>query len=195
MCDPGKKLKLKTMKISTLDFALAGLVISLASFTTISWDSKSNARIVHRKVKTLEDDAFVQKAADGGLLEVKVAELVVKTTKNSEIKSFAELMLKDHSKANTELQSAAKKKGIEAPSKLSEQSEQKVQALSSKSGIEFDKAYAAAMVEDHKATVALFKEESTNGKDADFKKWAHSKLPVLEHHLSMAVEMDAKVRK
>ena len=183
------------MKISTLDFALAGLVISLASFTTISWDSKSNARIVHRKVKTLEDDAFVQKAADGGLLEVKVAELAVKTTKNSEIKSFAELMLKDHSKANTELQSAAKKKGIQTPSKLSEQSEQKVQALSSKSGIEFDKAYAAAMVEDHKATVALFKEESTNGKDADFKKWAHSKFPVLEHHLSMAVEMDAKVRK
>ena len=184
------------MKKTILTFAMGCLLFGLVSFTIVhdvSTSLESRTRVSYNTA--IEDNDFVMKAADGGLLEVKAAELAVKTSKNDEIKKFAELMLKDHSKANTELQLAAKKKSIETPTKLSAQSEQKLQALSSKTGIEFDRAYAAAMVADHKATVALFENEVKDGKDAEFKSWAQAKLPTLKHHLTMATEMESKVKK
>jgi putative membrane protein len=143
----------------------------------------------------LDDQEFVRTAADGGLLEVKAAESAIKTTSNADIKIFAEMMLKDHSTANTELQSIAKKKGIETPTKLSEKSERKLKDLQAKQSAEFDAAYAAAMVNDHKETVALFERANAETKDTELKNWVESKLPVLRHHLKMAQDLEVEVKK
>ena len=183
------------MKKSILTPALGFLLFGLASFTIVH-DVRTSitSRTALRQNSTIEDNDFVIKAADGGLLEVKAAEVAIKNSKNTDVKNFAQLMMKDHSKGNTELQSTAKKKSIETPTKLSAQSEQKLQALSSKTGVDFDLAYATEMVADHKATVALFENEAQNGKDSDFKNWAQSKLPTLKHHLTMAIDMEKKLK-
>lgn len=141
------------------------------------------------------DEEFVKKAADGGLLEVKAAELAVKNATSADVKAFAEAMLRDHSKANTELQATAKQKNIETPTALSSKSQEKLRDLSLKTGAAFDDAYARAMVRDHEETVKLFKNEANSGKDADLKRWAAEKLPTLEHHLTMAKELAAKTKK
>ncbi|MEJ1238077.1 DUF4142 domain-containing protein [Chryseolinea sp. T2] len=137
----------------------------------------------------IDDKEFVMKAADASLLEIKAAEVASKTTSNPEIKSFAAAMIKDHGMANGELMAIAKKKSMTPRSNLSTASEQKLKSLSSKSGVDFDKAYAEAMVRDHQEAVELFKSEATNGKDAELKQWAEEKLPTLEHHLSMAQKL------
>ena len=72
---------------------------------------------------------------------------------------------------------------------------QKLKDLQSKKGAEFDGAYAEAMVRDHKETVALFERAAAEAKDADLKKWAESKLPVLRHHLTMAQDLATKIHK
>jgi len=148
---------------------------------------------VCRTVNILADNDFVMKAADGGMLEVKAAETALKQTSNKDITSFAQSMMTDHSKANTELLALAKKKGILPPETLSKTNEQKLKDLSTKTGGEFDKAYAEAMVRDHEETVALFKTEVSSGTDQDLKKWAAAKLPVLEHHLMMARDLTKKL--
>jgi putative membrane protein len=61
--------------------------------------------------------------------------------------------------------------------------------LGTLNGAAFDKAYATMMVKDHHEAVALFKQESASGKNADFKAFAGATLPTLQEHLSMAEKL------
>jgi putative membrane protein len=137
--------------------------------------------------KDTEKDAdFAVAAADGGMLEVQLGQLAVSKGTTDAVKKFGQSMVDDHSKANNELKALAAQKNITLPSSLSDEKQKKYNDLSEKTGAEFDKAYAKFMVEDHKEDIDAFKKEAENGKDADLKSWAAGKVPVLEHHLSMA---------
>jgi putative membrane protein len=168
--------------------------MSPAKFSGIDVSESSVPLMTAHLTSTAEDKDFVMKAAEAGLLEIKAAQLALKTSSNAEIKSFAEGMINDHGKANAELQAIAKTKAMTPRSTLSSTSEQKLKALSKKQGVEFDKAYAQAMVRDHQEAVELFKTESNSGKDAELKQWAAEKLPTLEHHLSMARELTNSIQ-
>lgn len=135
----------------------------------------------------LEDDAqFAVNAAEGGMLEVKLAELAKEKAVSPAAKQLADHIAKDHKLANTELKALALKKNISLPDMLSEKYQSDYDDLSKKDGIEFDKAYAAYMVKDHKDDIDKFKTESEKGKDSEISAWALEKLPTLEHHLKMA---------
>jgi putative membrane protein len=137
-------------------------------------------------VDTKGDAEFAVAAADGGMLEVQLGELAVSQASSATVKKFGQSMIDDHSKANEELKSLAAQKNITLPSTLSDKNQKRYDELAGKSGVEFDKAYAKFMVEDHKEDIDEFKKEADKGNDPDLKSWASGKVPVLEHHLSMA---------
>ena len=60
-------------------------------------------------------------------------------------------------------------------------------------GAAFDKAYVNAMVKDHEKDVAAYKTAQGMAKDADLKKYVDDTLPVVEHHLQMIKDMQAKM--
>ena len=142
----------------------------------------------------LEDDTdFVVKAADGGMLEVQLAELALTKASSPKVKEFAQTMITDHSKANEELKSLAQSKNISLPTSLSEENQKDYNDLAEKSGAEFDKAYCEFMVKDHKDDLEKFKKAADDAEDPDLKTWAAGKVPVLEHHLSMAEGMEKAI--
>ncbi len=146
-------------------------------------------------VQVTDDAEFVFKAFEGGMTEMKAAEVAVKNAANPDIKAFAEKMMTDHSKANSELSRIAKQKRFTIPEKLSSESESKMADLQKKTSAEFDKAYVMLMVADHEKTVALFETQADKGKDNELKNWATQKLTVLRHHLSMAEDLSRKAQK
>lgn len=142
----------------------------------------------------LEDDTdFAVKAADGGMLEVQLAELALTKASSPKVKEFAQTMITDHSKANEELKSLAQSKNISLPTSLSEENQKDYNDLAEKSGAEFDKAYCEFMVKDHKDDLEKFKKAADDAEDPDLKTWAAGKVPVLEHHLSMAEGMEKAI--
>ncbi len=144
----------------------------------------------------LEDDSkFAVNAADGGMFEVKVAELAKEKATTERAKELAGHMIKDHSKANDELKALAAKKNISLPDRISEKYQKEYDDLASKTGKEFDKAYIKCMVKDHKEDIDDFKKESEKGKDSEVSAWALEKLPTLEHHLHMAKEAKDAIEK
>jgi len=132
------------------------------------------------------DTKFVHDAAVGGMAEVELGKLAAKNAASADVKAFGQHMVDDHSKANDELASIAKSKGIEVPSALDAEHQKAVDKLSSMSGAAFDKAFMAQMVTDHQKTVALFEKEASAGKEADVKGFASKTLPTLKQHLKMA---------
>lgn len=174
----------------------SGFIVVLLAFASANFSgvdvTAPDDRVLTPSIAKAEDKEFVIKAADAGLLEIKAAEVAARISSNEDIKTFANTMIADHGKANAELQALAKEKSITPRSTLSTTSEQKLKKLQATKAADFDRAYAQAMVRDHEEAVALFKSQADNGKDAELKQWASEKLPALEHHLSMAQELEKK---
>ena len=61
------------------------------------------------------DNDFVDKAAEGGIAEIETSRLALEKSQSADIKAFANMMITDHSKANDELATIAKKNDIEVP--------------------------------------------------------------------------------
>jgi len=141
------------------------------------------------------DSTFVNKAAMGGMAEVKLGELAKDHASSQDVKNFGQMMVDDHSKANDELKSIAAKKNITLPSSLGAKEQALYDRLSKLNGADFDKAYMKEMVSDHCADVNEFKRESDHGSDPDVKAFASKTLPTLQHHLEVAQQTDAKVKK
>jgi putative membrane protein len=172
-----KNLKLNNMK---------KIILSVMVMTAIGM----SAQTVSKK-----DEAFVKDAAHAGLLEVKLGELAVSRASSADVKELGQHMVTDHTKANNELKALASKKSIPVPGDLDKEGQMHYDELSKKSGADFDKAYSALMVKDHKKVIAKFKEESSSGNDKYLAAWASATLPTLQHHLMMSEETDSKINK
>jgi putative membrane protein len=129
------------------------------------------------------DEKFVQTAAQGGLMEVKLGEVASQKASAAEVKELGAMMVKDHSKANQELTDLAGKKGITLSTELESKHQATIDRLSKLSGEEFDKAYVSEMLSDHKKDVADFEKASKSATDEDIKAWAGKTLPTLQAHL------------
>lgn len=148
--------------------------------------SLGGAVIGAQAADTGADLKFVQQAAAGGMAEVEAGTLAREKGSSKKVKEFGAHMVTDHAKANDELKSIATSKGMAlplAPDAAHQQAKAKLQAAS---GPDFDRAYKAQMVEDHRKTIALFEQQSKNGQDPQLKAFAAKKLPALHEHLKMA---------
>ena len=65
--------------------------------------------------------------------------------------------------------------------------------LAKLSGAEFDKAYVAAMLDDHQKDVREFSRVASGNGDADVKAFASKTLPTLKEHLQQAQDLSKSV--
>jgi putative membrane protein len=139
------------------------------------------------------DSEFVQKAASGGMLEVRLGQLAATKASNAAVRQFGERMVQDHTRANKQLLGILTAEGIRPPMAMSDKHVETFNHLAKLSGSEFDRAYMKHMVEDHKEDVALFEKEAKGGKDAKVKAFAEETLPVIKEHLQLAQKTSEKV--
>jgi putative membrane protein len=130
--------------------------------------------------------AFVREAAIGGMAEVELGQLASGKASSAEVKQFAQRMVADHGKANTELKSLAEKKGLTVPTEVDAKHKQTMEKLGKLSGPAFDRAYMDEMRKDHKKDVSEFEQQSAKGSDPEIKQWAAATLPTLQEHMQMA---------
>ena len=144
-----------------------------------------------------KDEKFIRNAATGGEMEVALGKLAAGKATNEEVKNFGQKMVDDHSKANDELKDLAKTKGVDlkkAEDKAIKDESKEEGSLSKKEGADFDKAYMKMMVKDHEDDVKEFEKASKDCEDSDVKAWAAKTLPTLQSHLSMAKEIQGKLK-
>jgi putative membrane protein len=128
------------------------------------------------------DKAFMNKAANGGLMEVQWGKWAGQSAQNEDVKKFGNQMVTDHTKAYNELIDLAQKKGVQL-------TKEKMKGKWTS-----DKDYMAMMVKDHQQDWAEFQGEAKNGSDPDLKKWAADKSNVIQKHLEMAKKTQSKLK-
>jgi putative membrane protein len=157
--------------------ALASLVLASAAFAQ---PAAKGGSLDHA------DSKFMQKAASDGMAEVEMGQLAKERGMSDEVKSFANRMVTDHSKANDELKQLAASKGVALPTETDKSHKKKMDKLGKLQGPDFDRAYMKDMVKDHKKDVSEFRKEAKKAKDPDVKAFAQKTAPTLEDHLTMA---------
>jgi len=154
----------------------AGLLISVPRATAAT------------TVSTADKD-FILAAAQGGMTEVKLGELAAQNGKRDDVKAFGKMMVKDHSAINDDLKVLAAQKGVTLPDSLDAKHQAMVDKMAALTGSEFDNAYIASMIKDHKMDAKEFKAESAETKDADIKSFVDKSIPVVDGHLKRITAM------
>jgi putative membrane protein len=137
------------------------------------------------------DSQFSSKAAASGLAEVQLGKLALEKSSNKNVKQLAQRMLDDHGKADNQLAIIAKQKDLALPAKPDADATKAYAKLDKKSGQAFDQAWSKVIIKDHQAAVKLFSSESSQGKDAELRKFAAATLPTLQAHLKSAQQIAA----
>jgi len=141
-------------------------------------DSNSNA--MSSAPASEQDAKWAVDVANANMTEVELSKVAQTKASNPRLKSFADLMVTDHTAAGDKLNQIASNKSIILPTMLSGDSQKKLDELNKKSGKDFDKAYMNDMLSDHKDAVDKFQKGSNDLQDSDLKNFATQTLPTLQ---------------
>jgi len=156
----------------------------------VSADSVRNTNIFNDK-----DNDFLNDAIKGGLMEVELGQYAWEHAVNPRVKSYGEMMVKDHTAANQELKTIAAGKNNAVLDTMAENKHMTmISDLKKEKGAKFDKKYISSMVDDHEKDTDKFRKYAQNGDNAELKAFAAKILPILEMHLDSAKKIKDAIK-
>lgn len=177
------------MKSELMTLAVIVMASSLA-FAQTERDPSSGKDMT---TSSSTDATFMKKLAEGDLAEVDAGRLASQRSSNTGVKDFGQQMVTDHNQNDTELATLAAAHGVEVPTTIDSEHASLKATLENANGSAFDSQYIKAQVRDHEKTVALLQQEVHAGQDPAVKEFAQKTLPVVNHHLAMAKQLQAKL--
>ena len=142
---------------------------------------------------SLSSQEFVKRATEANLAEIKVSQLASSQAQSAEVKRFAQQMIDDHTKANSELAKVAQNKNLKVPDDTDMTHKASMKMLEHKSGESFDSAYMKQMDKDHQKTIELFQSAASSPKvDRELQALASKLLPKLQQHEQMVTQIESK---
>lgn len=133
-------------------------------------------------------EKFVEKAAQSNIAEAQLGKLAAEKAQSDQVKRFAQRMVDDHTKANTQLVEATQGK-FTLPKDVATEHGDKMRKMQGMQGEDFDRAYMREMLTEHRNDVKMFQDYARNGDDQALKTFAQNTLPVLQEHLKMAQDI------
>ncbi|GAA3753288.1 DUF4142 domain-containing protein [Terriglobus aquaticus] len=140
-----------------------------------------------------KDKTFLKDSAGDNLGEIKAAELALKTTKNPQIREFAQKMITDHKALYAGEKPVATKAGVTLPTTPSISSDATYVKLKVLSGDTFDKEYVKSMVSDHHSDTTKAKTEHDTTQNAEMKQLSAHAGTVMESHTKMIDALAGKM--
>lgn len=136
--------------------------------------------------QTMTPAQFVAKAGAGDLYERTSSRLVLQSTQNAKVRSFAQMMEKDHAKSTADVKAAAARGGVAAtPPKLDAAQTKMIADLKAASGQKRDQLYVSQQKTAHQQALALHQRYAATGTAAPLKSAAATIAPVVQHHIDM----------
>lgn len=162
---------------------LKPLALSVAIFTVLT----AGMALADAPAKPT-DPQIAHIAYTAGQLDIEAAKQALDKSKNKDVRTFAEEMVRDHTAVNDQALALVKKLGVtpeDNPTSqaLTKQAEANRQRLASLSGEQFDKAYVDNEVAYHKAVNdALSTTLIPNAQNADLKSLLQTGLKLFQEH-------------
>jgi putative membrane protein len=135
---------------------------------------------------------FLKEAIEGNLAEVQMGQLAQKNGQSDGVRSFGQMLQKDHSDANQKATAAANQMGMSPPTEPNSKQKAMYDKMSKLSGDIFDREFAKHMVADHKKDIKEYEKEAKKNDAAGA--YAKEALPTLHKHLDTAQSLSGGPR-
>ena len=177
-------------------FILLGALAALA--TTACQRSKETSvaaagQTAPEDAPSQADKAFVLDAEETSVKEIALGKLVLQKSQNDDVKTYAKMMVDDHSHVLDDLTALMKKLSISQPTTLDEAREEALGMIKDLIGPAFDRGFMNMMAAGHRAAVTKCRNETNLGQNKDVRKYATDYLPTLEQHLERAEDLQGKL--
>jgi putative membrane protein len=136
--------------------------------------------------------------------EIDLANAAAQKAQMPEVKTFAQMIIKDHQQADQDLQKFAQdqKMTLRQPRALnqadatimSDNDQEATRLRAAPAGADFDKLYANAMLQGHSDVIAMIQQAKSMSKDAAVKGFYDKVVPVLEKHRDHAADIVATLQ-
>jgi len=140
------------------------------------------------------DTHFIAVAAGAGMYEVEAARMALTRAGNPQVRSFAQMLLDQHTAANRELMAMVGGKGHKVAPGMPPELQAKLDTLKGTSAANFDHEFIRTTgVADHMATIAEFEKSRSSVGDRDLRAFIDKTLPVLRTHLQQAQDLAGRM--
>jgi len=158
-----------------------------ASGSSASGASGASSKIASGDQKMMRDIAY------SNISEIAAGKLALEKSQSDDVKSYAQKMIDDHTKAQQELQTLADSKGVKLPTEPDAKHKALSKVMAGLKGDAFDKRYLKqGGLNDHENTHKLLTRVQDKAKDADLKAYAAKTITVVDQHLTLAQDMAGK---
>lgn len=141
---------------------------------------------------TNSTDAFVTGLATSGMYEIAAGKIAAEKAKDPAVKSFARMMVADHTAMSKGAEPAIKASGKPVPTELDERRKGMIDNLNAANPADFDAAYLSQQEAAHQEALTLLKGYADGGDDAGLKAVATGAIPKVQAHLDKVHELQAK---
>ena len=177
-----------TMKKNILLLLAFFSTVALFSFVVGSDHAGSSYSV------TEPDSVFVMEAASSSMMEIKLGELAQQKAKHPRVKSFATMLIRDHTAASQELATLAKSKNFRLPDSVLSKHRKHIDHLLTADSANFDKSYIDMMVEAHKDDIDEFEDHAEKAQTPEVRAFAKKQLPILKMHKDSATYLRDSLR-
>ncbi len=139
------------------------------------------------------DMAFIRHAGSSNLMEIRLGQVAQSRASNSAVRQFGQRMVDDHTRLQNQLTGVVTNTGVPFTAAMDSRHQQQVSRIEGLSGAEFDRAYMQAMIQGHQDDVRQFETQSQSARSTQIRNLASSSLPILQQHLSLAVQVGSQV--
>ncbi len=136
--------------------------------------------------------SFVTAAAMSDMYEIEAAKIAAEKSKSADVKSFAQMMIKDHGATSAKLKSliAEAKLDQKPPMELDDRRAGMIANLKSAPAAEFDKVYLDQQVAAHEEALSVMKSFADDGEQPQLKAFAAETAPKIQQHYDHARKLD-----
>lgn len=159
--------------------------------TTSTTSSMSGSTATGSDKLSWGDKRFVTKAGDHGQAEVQLAQLATQQASNPEVRRYAQRLVTDHTRVNSELMSLASSKNVQLEQDQGQ--DRTYRRLSNRQGQDFDQEFIEQMIDMHEADIKLFEKASEDAKDQELRSFASRHIGHLREHLQQAQSLRSTI--
>lgn len=139
--------------------------------------------------------AFLFMAGASDVFEIVTSQMAVQHSQNQAVRSYAMMLISDHTNSTTNALSTAKSSGVmPLPPELSPAQKAMVQQLSAAAPSVFDRVYLSQQIPAHQQAMGLMQSYARSGDVPALRSAASGLVPVIQQHLAEAQQLRSQIR-
>jgi putative membrane protein len=181
---------MRLLKKQMIGCAVAGAMLSTLTLRAEEGATQKKDRTAARQsAGPVDKETCIQEASKMNTATIQFGQLAAQKAQNPQLKRFGQTLEQDHRKAQTELESIAKKHNVTLQTTLEPKCQEEMTRLQGLSGSEFDKEFAKGAIEGHAMALAHVEKGSKEVQDADLSQYTRNMTAKLRDHQRQAREI------